>query len=252
MLLRSSGVMLYECITGPSGNPSTCVPSHSVVQKRSLRPSTGRHLPICVNWMNSCKIQTISNGDRAMLPAPKLTYASIICAFPCLFQARILRRYIVDIFGSESDGDVAAVLTLENEGEMIQCLLCTEQAKAWHVGRAMRRLKCLLQQTWGKCWNMNLVHLKIWERLWLGLILRFSLFYAFMCWVLHTFSAINWSLRISSFSCFFLEGIHNRWIVCELNDSTSVCDFMNRAILWWPKISGWWSTKKSNEMHTKS
>lgn len=29
-------------------------------------------------------------------------------------------RYIVDIFGSESDGDVAAVLTLENEGEMIQ------------------------------------------------------------------------------------------------------------------------------------
>ena len=52
----------------------------------------------------------------------------------------------MDIFGSESDGDVAAVLTLENEGEMIQCLVCTEQAKAWHEGRAMRRLKCLLQQ----------------------------------------------------------------------------------------------------------
>lgn len=135
-----------------------CTKSHSVVEKRSLRPSTGGHLPslpICVNWMNSCKIQMLSNGYRAMLPAPKLTYASIICTYPCLFQARILRRYIVDIFGSESDGDVAAVLTLENEGEMIQCLVCTEQAKAWHVGRALGRLKCLLQQILGKCWNMT-------------------------------------------------------------------------------------------------
>ena len=73
-------------------------------------------------------------------------YIYIYNIYTCLFQARILRRYIVDIFGSESDGDVAAVLTLENEGEMIQCLVCTEQAKAWHEGRAMRRLKCLLQQ----------------------------------------------------------------------------------------------------------
>ena len=212
MLLRSSGVMLYECITGPSGNPSTCVPSHSVVQKRSLRPSTGRHLPICVNWMNSCKIQTISNGDRAMLPAPKLTYASIICAFPCLFQARILRRYIVDIFGSESDGDVAAVLTLENEGEMIQCLLCTEQAKAWHVGSCYAKAEMFAATNMGKMLKHDLVHLKIWERLWLGLILRFSLFYAFMCGFTYLLS--NQLITENFFIFLFFSWRHPQQVDC--------------------------------------
>ena len=140
-------------------------PSHSVVAT-SVVVSTGRHLPICVNGMNSSKIQMIWGDYRAMLLPLKLTHASFIYIRIYIYYIDMY-IYTPAFFKRESFADTSWISLVQSRMVMSLPYWLWRMRERWFSALYVRsRLKhgmrVVLCEGWSVCCNKCREHVETW------------------------------------------------------------------------------------------